>query len=78
MTEELQAEYGSTGNIRFGGMNVTVTDSAGAEIEMVCGQCGSKKDVTFFQGKESFAIRCYECLYGQPWQAKFIYRPPND
>lgn len=76
MSNELIAEYGTTGNIGFA--KATLCDANGNPVEQPNCSCG-KPSSTFLQGKEAVAWMCNDCLYpDQNYSANFVYKPPGE
>lgn len=74
---ELEAEFGCSQPMRFGGLHVTLCDSEGNEMQMPNCKCG-KPSTTIIRGNETILYQCYECMTGEKeYTAKFIYRTPN-
>jgi hypothetical protein len=60
MDNELQSEFGCIQKIRFGGMNVTLSDSDNNKIEIpLCDKCNELKSPII--GKNAFIFICLDC-----------------
>ncbi len=72
---ELQAEYGSNGNVRF--MNpedVRMYDSEGNVVLCKCGKPAGSAAI----GKEAMVAWCSECSPLEKHEAKLVYREVTD
>lgn len=73
-SDNLKAEFGSSDNIRFGGM--TPCDEHGNEIVVKCCKC-SALAICCISGVKYTFWYCNSCLYGDPKESpKLIYNPP--
>lgn len=72
---DLQAEYGSTGNVRFlNPENVRMYDSEGNVVLCKCGKPAGSAAM----GKGAMIAWCSDCSPLNKESAEFVYRPPTE
>lgn len=74
MNDDVQAEYGSVGNIRFPSLaDSCMKDSNGNPVKCKCGNPAGMA----IMGQESYIARCGDCVISDKQSTSFIYQPQN-